>query len=178
MVESRNDLLRWINSLLGSDYDRIEQLGTGAAYCQIINMIYGDLCMKRVRFDANQESQYIQNFKILQGAFDKHGIEKGIAVERLIKLRCQDNLEFVQWLKKLWDSKFQSGKIQSEVHDTNQEMLKPNIHFKMIAETMEKERDFYFDMLRQIETMVQTQSDELNKEELINQIKQILYNTE
>lgn len=35
----------------------------------------GDVTLHRVKFDANQEFQYIQNYKALQMAFDKHRIE-------------------------------------------------------------------------------------------------------
>lgn len=33
---SRGELLAWINSLLKSNYIKIEQLGTGVAYCQMM----------------------------------------------------------------------------------------------------------------------------------------------
>jgi len=42
MGESRADLLNWVNTLLEMNYTKIEQLGTGAALCQIIDSIYGE----------------------------------------------------------------------------------------------------------------------------------------
>jgi len=41
MGESRSDLIAWLNDLLQLNYVKIEQCGTGAAYCQIIDSIYG-----------------------------------------------------------------------------------------------------------------------------------------
>lgn len=38
---SRTDLLQWLNDLLQINYTKIEQCGTGAAYCQIFDSIYG-----------------------------------------------------------------------------------------------------------------------------------------
>ena len=38
---SRNDLVQWVNDLLQLNYTKIEQLGTGAAYCQIMDAIKG-----------------------------------------------------------------------------------------------------------------------------------------
>lgn len=38
---SRTDLLAWVNELLQLNYTKVEQCGTGAAYCQIIDSIYG-----------------------------------------------------------------------------------------------------------------------------------------
>jgi hypothetical protein len=36
----------------------------------------GDVPMTKVKVNANQEYQYITNFKVLQKAFKDHGIEK------------------------------------------------------------------------------------------------------
>jgi len=36
---------------------------------------------------------------MLQNAFDKANIKKWIDVDKLIKAKYQDNLEFMQWLK-------------------------------------------------------------------------------
>ena len=41
MSESRTDILTWINNLLQLNVTKIEHLGTGAVYCQIIDSIYG-----------------------------------------------------------------------------------------------------------------------------------------
>jgi hypothetical protein len=41
MAVSRSDLLAWLNELLQLNYTKIEQCGTGGAYCQILDSIYG-----------------------------------------------------------------------------------------------------------------------------------------
>ena len=41
MGESRSELVAWVNELLQINYTKIEQCGTGAAYCQIMDSIYG-----------------------------------------------------------------------------------------------------------------------------------------
>ena len=40
MGESRSELLAWLNELLQINYTKVEQCGTGAAYCQILDSIY------------------------------------------------------------------------------------------------------------------------------------------
>jgi hypothetical protein len=50
---SRSDLLAWLNELLQLNYTKVEQCGTGGAYCQILDSIYGsckliDCCGSRV----------------------------------------------------------------------------------------------------------------------------------
>ena len=56
-----------------------------------------------------QDYQYIDNFKILQSAFKKKGVDKVIPVERLVKGRFQDNFEFAQWFKKFHDANDNGG---------------------------------------------------------------------
>lgn len=56
--------------------------------------------LSKVKFNAKHEYEYVANYKILQSAFDKHKIENYIPVERLIKCKFQDNIEFMQMLKK------------------------------------------------------------------------------
>lgn len=41
MGESRNELIAWVNDLLQINYTKVEQCGTGGAYCQIMDSIYG-----------------------------------------------------------------------------------------------------------------------------------------
>ncbi|CAL9729013.1 protein Bim1p [Monosporozyma unispora] len=100
--ESRSELLAWLNDLLQLDFKRVEECGTGAAYCQIMDSIFLDVPMHRVKFDVSQEYDYYPNYKILQSSFARHNIEKIVYVERLVKCRFQDNLEFLQWIKKYW----------------------------------------------------------------------------
>ncbi|KXN64920.1 microtubule-associated protein RP/EB family member 1 [Conidiobolus coronatus NRRL 28638] len=103
MAESRADLLNWVNTLLELDIMKIEECGTGAAYLQILDSIYGDVPLQKVKFYPNQEYEYIQNFKILQQCFHKKGIDKEIKVPKLIKKRFQDNFEFLGWMKRFWE---------------------------------------------------------------------------
>merc|ERR1719420_920885 len=56
--------------------------------------------MSRVDFTARQEYEFTRNWKLLQNGFAKAGIDKQIPVQRLIKARYQDNLEFLQWMYK------------------------------------------------------------------------------
>jgi RP/EB family microtubule-associated protein len=109
MSGSRTDLLAWVNDLLQINYTKIEQCGSGGAYCQILDSIYGDLPMQRVKMNAKHEYEYLANYKIMQNVFKARKIDKPIPVEKLVKCKMQDNLEFLQWMKKFWESNFGGG---------------------------------------------------------------------
>ncbi|CAD7687312.1 unnamed protein product [Nyctereutes procyonoides] len=90
---SRHDMLAWINESLQLNLTKIEQLCSRAAYCQFMDMLFpGSIALKKVKFQAKLEHEYIQNFKILQAGFKRMGF--------------QDNFEFVQWFKKFFDANY------------------------------------------------------------------------
>ena len=101
---SRKELLDFFNSLLSMSLTKIEETASGAVACQLIDYMYpGTIPMKRVNWAANAEFQYIENYKILQASFAKNQIQKSVDVDRLIRAKYQDNLEFCQWLKAFYE---------------------------------------------------------------------------
>ncbi|CAG12944.1 unnamed protein product [Tetraodon nigroviridis] len=107
---SRHDMLAWVNDSLQLSYTKIEQMCSGAAYCQFMDMLFpGCILLKKVKFNAKLEHEYIHNFKVLQSSFKKMEVDKFVPVEKLVKGKFQDNFEFLQWFKKFfnanWDKK-------------------------------------------------------------------------
>lgn len=52
-------------------------LGPGAVYCQFMDMLFpNSVPLKKVKFGAKLEHEYIHNFKLLQVAFKKMGVDK------------------------------------------------------------------------------------------------------
>ncbi|KAI8099974.1 microtubule binding protein [Halteromyces radiatus] len=247
MGESRTELLAWLNDLLQINYNKVEQAGTGSAYCQIMDSIYGDVAMNKVKFDTRQEYEFVGNYKVLQNTFDKHKIDKIIPVDKLMKCRFQDNLEFMQWVKRFWDQNFPggaynavarrkggpnlggasrntatagrgssasrtttgtrgssatvgtsgrsasraaaSGRTSAGVDNRSasviMELNKQIAELKLTVDGLEKERDFYFNKLREIEILVQDQVDAADAEQVedqevvvLKEIQTILYSTE
>uniref|UniRef100_A0AAY5E8X2 Microtubule-associated protein RP/EB family member 1 n=1 Tax=Electrophorus electricus TaxID=8005 RepID=A0AAY5E8X2_ELEEL len=204
---SRHDMLAWINESLQMNLTKIELLCSGAAYCQFMDMLFpGCVPLKKVKFSAKLEHEYIHNFKLLQAGFKKMGVDKIIPVDKLIKGKFQDNFEFVQWFKKFFDANY-DGKEYDPVEarqgqDTmpvpNPSMsalnkpkkilntgrwfgwglfLPPQVNLlKSTIQDMEKERDFYFGKLRNIELICQEKESE--GDPTLQRIVDILYATD
>jgi len=230
-MSSRTELVAWVNELLQVNYSKVEQCGTGGAYCQIIDSIYGDFPMIRVKMNAKHEYEYISNLKVLQTYFKQKKIDKPIPIESLVKCKMQDNLEFVQWIKRYWDANYPGtpydpvARRRGAPADTPATIAplgasarttgapatgglgsgrapvgkrpgsaQPNQSEAVAAltaqvrdltahmEGLEKERDFYFSKLRDIEILVQQQAEVLEAEQKEDQtlkdIQKILYSTE
>lgn len=106
---SRNDILQWINTALEANYTKIEDLCSGSAYCQFMEMMFPGAIgsrAKRVKWSTKLEHEFINNFKVLQEYFKALAVDKIVPVEKLVKGKFQDNFEFVQWFKKFFDANY------------------------------------------------------------------------
>ncbi|XP_059907242.1 microtubule-associated protein RP/EB family member 3-like isoform X1 [Gadus macrocephalus] len=238
---SRHDMLAWVNDSLLLTYTKIEQLCSGAAYCQFMDMLFpGCVLLKKVKFQAKLEHEFIHNFKVLQATFKRMSVDKIIPVEKLVKGKFQDNFEFVQWFKKFFDANYdgkeydplqarqgqeisappnpgdhftyrpkrtptgpqrtsptipknmptlqrvqhtappmrknpslsRNGASDAEMLELNQQLME----LKLTVDGLEKERDFYFSKLRDIELICQEHESETNT--TLSKIIDILYATE
>jgi len=210
---------------------KIEQLCTGAAYCQFMDQLFpGSIALKKVKFTTNLEHEFISNFKTLQGSFNKAGVDKVIPIEKLVKGKYMENFEFVQWFKKLFDANYDGepydalgarGGIQvgsqkqiqprtssrpavskpstrpgvsrpsstqskrtpaSQQNDDAIADLETQIsEMRITVESLEKERDFYYGKLRQIEMLCQEKEEEMGElddsptAQLISTVLEVLY---
>ncbi|XP_040210098.1 microtubule-associated protein RP/EB family member 2 isoform X3 [Rana temporaria] len=242
---SRHDITAWVNDILSLNYVKVEQLCSGAAYCQFMDMLFaGCISLKKVKFQAKLEHEYIHNFKLLQASFKRMNVDKVIPVEKLVKGRFQDNLDFIQWFKKFFDANYDgkeydpmearqgqdalpppdpgeqifnlpkkphhansptagaarsspiakpgstssrpssakkaapssSGKSDKDL-ETQVVHLNEQVHsLKLTLEGVEKERDFYFGKLREIELLCQEHGQE--GEDLVQRLMDVLYSTD
>lgn len=102
---SRSELLGWINSTLDLRLAKVEETANGAVACQLLDALFPNTVpMKKVDFNAKNEYDMINNYKVLQDVFNKLGVDKQCDVAKLIKGRPLDNTEFMQWFKAYWDT--------------------------------------------------------------------------
>lgn len=108
----RMELLDFFNNLLDLQLSKIEQTASGAIACQLTDYIYpGSIPMSRVNWEAKADYEFVNNYKLLQKAFSKHQVQRHVDVDKLIRAKYQDNLEFCQWLKAFYD---QSGVVRDD----------------------------------------------------------------
>ncbi|XP_067633894.1 microtubule-associated protein RP/EB family member 2 [Eurosta solidaginis] len=101
---SRHEMLRWVNTTVQGEYTKIEQLCSGVAYCQMMELLFPQsVGVKKIKVNAKLEHEFLHNLKLFQMAFTRINYEKSVPIERLIKGRFQDNFEFLQWFKKFYD---------------------------------------------------------------------------
>jgi microtubule-associated protein, RP/EB family len=100
----RKELLDYFNDLLDLNLSKIEQTASGAIACQLTELIFpGSVPMTKVNWAARSDYEFVQNYKLLQSAFTKHHVQRHVDVDKLIRAKYQDNLEFCQWLKAFAD---------------------------------------------------------------------------
>ncbi|KAL1470190.1 hypothetical protein MTO96_040592 [Rhipicephalus appendiculatus] len=100
-----SDLLHWVNAYLGTRYDKVEDLSSGAAYCQFTDILFpGAVNLSKVNLKAKRLRESIQNYEALREAFDQVGVNRELPVERLVEGSYRDNLELIQWFKDLFEA--------------------------------------------------------------------------
>jgi len=108
----RMELLDFFNTLLDLQLAKIEQTASGAVACQLTDYIYpGSIPMAKVNWEAKADYEFVGNYKLLQKAFASHKVQRHVDVDKLIRAKYQDNLEFCQWLKAFYD---QSGVVRED----------------------------------------------------------------
>jgi microtubule-associated protein, RP/EB family len=84
----RKELLDFVNDTLGLKLQKIEQTASGAVACQLFDIMYpGSIAMAKVNWAARSDYEFIQNYKILQGGFNKHHVQRHVDVDK-VRHRC------------------------------------------------------------------------------------------
>ncbi|XP_029291487.1 uncharacterized protein LOC115010818 isoform X2 [Cottoperca gobio] len=103
MLPNRYELLAWLNETLQAGFTKVEQVCTGAAFCQLMDWLFPkSLNLARVRFQSHSMVDAIHNYSLLQAAFRKVGVIRHIPMEALMKKDITVALIFLQWFNALF----------------------------------------------------------------------------
>jgi microtubule-associated protein, RP/EB family len=92
----RKELLDFFNDLLDLKLQKIEQTATGAIACQITDLIFpGSIPLSKIDWSAKSDYEFVQNYKLLQNAFNKHRIQRHVDVDKLIRAKYQVSIFFL-----------------------------------------------------------------------------------
>ena len=99
IYSSKKEMLSWASTILDLKIDCIEQLTTGAIFCQLLDACHpGSVRMNKVNWSANNENEYINNFKIFQQGLVDNNLEHNINIDRLSKGKQQELNDLLQWI--------------------------------------------------------------------------------
>jgi len=237
--KGKRELLEWACDFLKMDIPKVETFSKGAHYCQILDAMFPKcMNMNKVNFGAYTEPDYIKNWKLIQNVFEKQGIQKVIPVNKLVKGRFQDNLEFLQWFYQYFNATYnpsavdydpvkrrlkskgtaglsknkpsapkkrkkvsqvlraelpvsvdtssaqsglkrQVGQLEqekSQLQDKHHQLQKEFQNVQNVAKEIEKERDFYFQKVVQVEALAKKLPDQ--DSDFVKTILKILYATD
>nr|XP_036677014.1 uncharacterized protein LOC118878374 [Drosophila suzukii] len=86
---------KWVNETLKTDIQCIEELCSGAIYCQLLDLIFENVVpLKEVIFATNAITDFRKNFAILQDCLHVLQIPIEIPVEKLVWCDFEANLRF------------------------------------------------------------------------------------
>nr|XP_040131361.1 microtubule-associated protein RP/EB family member 1 [Ictidomys tridecemlineatus] len=175
---SRHDMLAWINESLQLNLTKIEQLCSGAAYCQFMDMLFpGSVALKKVKFQAKLEHEYIQNFKILQAGFKRMGVDKLLKMSNPLSAPQRPiSTQRTTAAPKAGPGVVRKNPGVGNGDDEAAELMQQVNVLKLTVEDLEKERDFYFGKLRNIELICQENEGE--NDPVLQRIVDILYATD
>lgn len=74
---SRLEIVDWINETLQMKIKSIGELGAGAHFCQLMDMMFpGTISMRKVKWSCRHDREKSLNFKLLQESFERLAIDK------------------------------------------------------------------------------------------------------
>ncbi|KAG5192266.1 putative microtubule associated protein EB1 [Tribonema minus] len=230
----RREILEWLNGTLSLNLSKIEETASGCVALQLMDACYpGQVSIQKLNWSARNDYEFIQNYKLLQTAFDKFHVDKHIPVDKIVRAKYQDNLEFMQWFKRYVEitgpapgydpvaarSKGKgapgassgqpaarttaarrdaaaaaapaatrkasttartTGAAAAKATSTSTELTRAQdevAELKVAVEVLEKERDFYFEKLRDVEVLLQLREEQGKPVDGMQDIFKILYAT-
>lgn len=99
--ESVRNLLVFLNNTLDCELRGMEDLKTGAVYCQIMHRLFPTtIPINKVKFYTHNKSEFDVNYRLLHNCFEKLKVSQPLPVEELIVGHNQ--IDFCRWIHKFF----------------------------------------------------------------------------
>uniref|UniRef100_A0A8C7FL08 DNA (cytosine-5-)-methyltransferase n=1 Tax=Oncorhynchus kisutch TaxID=8019 RepID=A0A8C7FL08_ONCKI len=116
------ELLDWLNKTLDIKFTRVEHICSGSCYCQLMDWIFpGCIDLSTVKFQAQDTSDFLHNYNMLQAGFNKTGVTK-----ELINGKFQPNFIFLKWFKRFFQANL-AGQVYNPVEARQGQDIQPAI---------------------------------------------------
>ncbi|XP_037960257.1 microtubule-associated protein RP/EB family member 3-like [Teleopsis dalmanni] len=103
-----NEYLTWINGKVDAKVNNVEDLCTGAVFCQLLHRLHpSSINLRKVIFYTNQECDFMSNYLLLQQSLNSLKVNKSINITRVIRYQFMPNLKMLIWFRKYYDSNYQ-----------------------------------------------------------------------
>ncbi|KAL0603808.1 Microtubule-associated protein RP/EB family member 1 [Plecturocebus cupreus] len=162
---SRHGMLAWINEFLLLNLTKIEQLCSGATYCQFMDLLFpGSIALKKVKFQAKLElntTTLNKPKKPLSSSSAAH--QRPISTQR------------TAMAPKAGSGVLRKNPSVGNGDDEAAELMQQVNVLKLTVEDLQKERDFYFGKLWNIELIFQNEGE---NDPVLQRIVDILYATD
>ncbi|MCI4387481.1 hypothetical protein PGIGA_G00074640 [Pangasianodon gigas] len=124
---SDSEVLAWLNHTLQSGFNTVEQTCSGAAYCQLMDLLNpGCIDLRNVKFKVEDEIDMTNNYKLLEGAFVKTSINKTLEIEKLVSGNITETLNLLRWFKVFFEHNF-AGHSYNPVVARGGQILEPHV---------------------------------------------------
>jgi EB1-like C-terminal motif len=115
---SRVALLKWLDSIK-IKVDKIENIGKGTALCDLMKQM--DESFPKYKESPRNEQDYIYNLNLVMSYMEKKGLKPYMPIERMCKLKMQDNIEVAQWFYKFWSKETGNSFVEFKGNESNKE---------------------------------------------------------
>ncbi|KAI4892939.1 hypothetical protein NFI96_014181 [Prochilodus magdalenae] len=120
---SDSELLAWLNRTLQSNFVKVEETCSGAAYCQLMDLLIpGCIDLKEVKFKAEDVTDIITNFRLLERAFNLTSIRKSLQLDLLVRGNFVETVKLLRWFKVFFDRNFEGQKYNPVVARNGQSL--------------------------------------------------------
>uniref|UniRef100_A0A8C1KEZ5 DNA (cytosine-5-)-methyltransferase n=1 Tax=Cyprinus carpio TaxID=7962 RepID=A0A8C1KEZ5_CYPCA len=118
-----SELLDWLNDILQASFSQVEHSCSGAAFCRLMDIIHpGSVDINKVKFTAKENADILDNYKLLQDAFNKAQIKK-VKLKLLVNGDTLKILDLLSWFKDLYDHNVAQQKYDTQEGFVVQEVV-------------------------------------------------------